>query len=137
MASICSSRLALHPSSPCSVLLEADLHEQDPRTPLAFSLPMGSTSRAPEGGRRVKWGCLFPQLPPCELALSWLQPSISHKMTFPRVPLLPALSDPVPGASLFLMFSLCLSHSFVNGPCVGLLTLPSLNVPSVSLWAPD
>ena len=96
--------------------------ESKAHLPLAchWLLPMGSTSKKSEDGRRVGWE----RLSPAPSLWDWGWP-------FPLVPITtPSFSpsDLAPGASLFLVFSLCLPHTLANGACIECLTLPSWSV---------
>lgn len=62
-ASICSSRSALHPSSICSGLLEADLHGQDQKTPFLFFAVAFCQWEPSAGGQRMKLGVFIPPPP--------------------------------------------------------------------------
>lgn len=102
-------------------------------------LPMGSTSRRSDGRRTVKgvfifaalslWGC--PEQAAALSPIRWLSPLVSIT-THSLSPLWRSLR-----CFTISYFPLLLPHTFINGPCIELLTSPKLSVLSVCWSAPN
>lgn len=94
---ICLSRSRLHPSSPCPVPWNPDLHEQPWQAPLPsgfwWGQAMRRTGRHFVGGRRTSLGYLFPWLPAYRVRLGWMPPStLGHSFSHMAVSMqLPSL----------------------------------------------